>query len=114
MPHKEAIANQTETLAAIESRNANLAVRAMDAHLSSLEVVLIGSRLPMPLVAIGGGISSGLPDSAALGSSFQHQCDRACRSVVMQVSEHAEMPHGYGKVSVRNFACLLDFARIGL
>jgi GntR family transcriptional regulator, transcriptional repressor for pyruvate dehydrogenase complex len=56
VPHKEAIANQAETLAAIESRNGNRAVRAMDAHLSSLEVVLIGTRLPMPLVGFGGGI----------------------------------------------------------
>ncbi len=56
VPHKEAIANQADTLAAIESRNGNRAVRAMDAHLSSLEVVLIGTRLPMPLVGFGGGI----------------------------------------------------------
>lgn len=56
VPHQEAIANQAETLAAIESRNSSRAVLAMDAHLSSLEVVLIGTRLPMPLMSVAGGI----------------------------------------------------------
>jgi GntR family transcriptional repressor for pyruvate dehydrogenase complex len=56
VPHGEAIANQADTLAALRSRNPNRAVRAMDAHLSSLEVVLIGSRLPMPLGALSGGM----------------------------------------------------------
>jgi GntR family transcriptional repressor for pyruvate dehydrogenase complex len=56
VPHQEAIANQIETLAAIESRNTSRAVRAMDAHLSSLEIVLIGTRLPMPLGTFGGGM----------------------------------------------------------
>jgi DNA-binding FadR family transcriptional regulator len=56
VPHDEAIANQAATLVAVESRDSNLAVRAMDEHLSSLEVVLIGSRLPMPLGPLSRGM----------------------------------------------------------
>jgi GntR family transcriptional regulator, transcriptional repressor for pyruvate dehydrogenase complex len=56
VPHPEAIANQRTTLLAIESRDRQRALRAMEDHLGSLEVVLLGARLPLPVAMPAGGV----------------------------------------------------------
>ncbi len=48
VPHTEALENQHDTLRAIKSKDPLAALRAIDDHLASLEMVLLGIRLPIP------------------------------------------------------------------
>jgi len=61
VPHAEAVANQYDTLQAIETRDPQRVLESMDAHLGALEYVMLGERLILP-----GGVSVPAPT---------HNCD---------------------------------------
>lgn len=61
VPHAQAIVNQQDTLAAIESREEQRILHSMAAHLADLEYVLLGERLSLldpgqePMLLVGTG-----------------------------------------------------------